>query len=71
VLESAGLVRARATVAGAGAGADDAGRAKLWELEPRRLEAARRSLALISAEWDAAIDRLDRLLRLRVEDDAG
>jgi DNA-binding transcriptional ArsR family regulator len=34
------------------------GRASVWELEPRRLEAARRSLALISKQWDDALGRL-------------
>jgi DNA-binding transcriptional ArsR family regulator len=47
VLEDAGVVR----------GSRD-GRESVWEIEPRRLETARRSLDLISAQWDAAIDRL-------------
>ncbi len=47
VLADAGLVR----------GSRD-GRASVWELEPRRLEAARRSLALISKQWDDALGRL-------------
>ena len=34
------------------------GRERIWELEPRRLERARRSLDEISAQWDAAIGRL-------------
>src|SRR5688500_20017324 len=34
------------------------GRESIWELEPRRLEAARRCLDQISEQWDAAIDRL-------------
>lgn len=34
------------------------GRERIWELEPRRLERARRSLQEISIQWDAAIDRL-------------
>jgi DNA-binding transcriptional ArsR family regulator len=34
------------------------GRASVWELEPRRLEAARRSLALISTQWEDALARL-------------
>jgi DNA-binding transcriptional ArsR family regulator len=34
------------------------GRERIWELEPRRLEKARRSLERISDEWDAAIARL-------------
>ena len=47
VLEGAGVVR----------GSRD-GRESVWEIEPRRLEAARRSLDLISARWDSAIERL-------------
>ena len=34
------------------------GRERIFELEPRRLEKARRSLDQISADWDAAIGRL-------------
>jgi DNA-binding transcriptional ArsR family regulator len=34
------------------------GRERIWELEPRRLERARRSLEQISDQWDAAIGRL-------------
>ena len=34
------------------------GRERIWELEPRRLEIARRELDRISAHWDAAIGRL-------------
>ena len=34
------------------------GRERIWELEPRRLEIARRELNRISAQWDAAIGRL-------------
>ena len=47
VLEGAGIVRG-----------SRGGRESVWEIEPGRLEAARRSLDLISAQWDAAIDRL-------------
>ena len=47
VLEDAGVVRGRRE-----------GRESVWEIEPGRLEAARRSLELIEARWDAAIDRL-------------
>ena len=50
VLADAGVVR----------GSRD-GRESVWELEPRCLEDARRALDLISARWDAAIERL-RLL---------
>ena len=41
------------------------GREMIWELEPKRLEKARRSLDQISAEWDVAINRLKAF----VEDD--
>jgi len=41
------------------------GRETIWELEPKRLEKARRSLDQISAEWDSAINRLKAF----VEDD--
>jgi DNA-binding transcriptional ArsR family regulator len=34
------------------------GRERIWELEPRRLEKARRCLDEISEQWDAAIGRL-------------
>jgi DNA-binding transcriptional ArsR family regulator len=34
------------------------GRERIWELEPRRLEAARRTLDRISEQWDAALERL-------------
>jgi DNA-binding transcriptional ArsR family regulator len=34
------------------------GRERIWELEPRRLDEARRYLDQISAQWDAAIGRL-------------
>ncbi len=34
------------------------GRESVWEIEPRRLKAARRSLDFISARWDSAIERL-------------
>ena len=41
------------------------GRERIYELEPKRFEKARRSLDQISAEWDAAISRLQAF----VEDD--
>lgn len=47
VLEEAGLVRGSRE-----------GRENVWELEPRRLLEARERLALISRQWDGAIDRL-------------
>jgi DNA-binding transcriptional ArsR family regulator len=34
------------------------GRERIWELEPRRLEMARRCLDRVSDQWDAAITRL-------------
>jgi DNA-binding transcriptional ArsR family regulator len=34
------------------------GRERIWELEPRRLEEARRYLHQISDQWDAAMGRL-------------
>lgn len=51
VLADAGLVRGRRE-----------GRESVWEIEPERLQVARRSLDLISARWDAAIDRLRALV---------
>ena len=47
VLAHAGLVRSRRR-----------GRESLWELQPRRLEVARRYLDAISKQWDAALGRL-------------
>jgi DNA-binding transcriptional ArsR family regulator len=41
------------------------GRERIWELEPRRLERARRRLEQISDQWDQAIGRL----RAFVEED--
>ncbi len=34
------------------------GRERLWELQPKRLETARRCLEIISAQWDDALRRL-------------
>src|SRR4051812_16441062 len=34
------------------------GRESLWELQPRKLEEARRYLDVIGAEWEAALGRL-------------
>jgi DNA-binding transcriptional ArsR family regulator len=34
------------------------GRERVWELDRKRLERAKRYLAQISAQWDAAADRL-------------
>jgi DNA-binding transcriptional ArsR family regulator len=39
------------------------GRERIWELEPRRVAKARECLDQISAEWDAAIGRLQDFLR--------
>jgi DNA-binding transcriptional ArsR family regulator len=46
-LSTAGLVRS-----------ERAGRERIWNIEPKRLAEARRYLDQISAQWDAAIDRL-------------
>lgn len=54
-LSDAGLVRGSRS-----------GRERIWELEPKRLERARRYLDQISHEWDSAIARLKAF----VEDDA-
>jgi DNA-binding transcriptional ArsR family regulator len=48
-LEDAGLVRS-----------DRAGRERVWTLQPRRIEEAGRYLDEISAQWDAAIGRLQK-----------
>jgi DNA-binding transcriptional ArsR family regulator len=53
-LEGAGLVRQSRS-----------GRERIWELETKRLEKARKCLDRISAQWDSALDRLKTL----VEDD--
>jgi DNA-binding transcriptional ArsR family regulator len=34
------------------------GRERIWQLEPRRLDEARRHLDRISQQWDAALERL-------------
>jgi len=51
VMEDAGLVRSLRR-----------GRERVWQLEQRRLEEARRYLNQISAEWDQALERLRALL---------
>jgi DNA-binding transcriptional ArsR family regulator len=38
------------------------GRERVWELEPRRLERARRYLDQVSDQWDAALGRLEEFL---------
>ena len=45
------------------------GREIIWELEPKRLEKARRSLDQISAEWDSAINRLKTFVENDPDDD--
>ena len=47
VLAGAGLVRGRRR-----------GKESVWQLERKRLEEARRSLDVISRQWDAALDKL-------------
>jgi DNA-binding transcriptional ArsR family regulator len=47
VLEGAGLARAARH-----------GREQIWELNPRQLEEARRSIDIIARQWDAALFRL-------------
>jgi DNA-binding transcriptional ArsR family regulator len=42
------------------------GRERIWELEPKRLDKARRSLDQISSDWDAAINRLKAFVELPV-----
>lgn len=51
VMEQAGLVRTARH-----------GRESIWELEPGRLDEARRSLDLISRQWDAALGRLKKFV---------
>jgi DNA-binding transcriptional ArsR family regulator len=46
-LHKAGLVRS-----------ERRGRERIWKLEPRRLDEARRYLAQISEQWDVALERL-------------
>jgi hypothetical protein len=46
-MEHAGLVRSARR-----------GRERVWQLEQRRLEEARRYLNQISAQWDEALERL-------------
>jgi DNA-binding transcriptional ArsR family regulator len=38
------------------------GRERIWRVEPRRLDDARRYLDLVSRQWDAALDRLKRFV---------
>ena len=41
------------------------GRERIWELEPRRLEMARRCLDDVSAQWDHVIGRLKAFVEAR------
>ena len=43
------------------------GREQIWELQPKRLEVARRYLDQVSLQWDSALDRLRTFVE---EDDA-
>jgi DNA-binding transcriptional ArsR family regulator len=56
VLAGAGLVRGARR-----------GKESLWQVDPRRLEEARRSLDLISRQWDQSLGKL----KLFVEDEPG
>jgi DNA-binding transcriptional ArsR family regulator len=38
------------------------GRERIWQLEPRRIAEAQRRLGIISAQWDAAIERLRKFV---------
>ncbi|HJP97733.1 MAG TPA: metalloregulator ArsR/SmtB family transcription factor [Rhodanobacteraceae bacterium] len=40
------------------------GRERLWQLEPSRIDEARRSLDAISAQWDQALKRLKTFVEL-------
>jgi len=51
VLAEVGIVRGMRT-----------GRERVWELEPRQLEEARRYLDLISTQWDEALGRLQQMV---------
>jgi DNA-binding transcriptional ArsR family regulator len=54
VMEDAGLVRSSTR-----------GRERVWQLDERRLERARRHLETISREWDARLARLERFVTSR------
>ena len=61
-----GVTKHLQVLAGAGVVSDaKLGRERLWQLEPRRLEEARRSLEAIGREWDAALARLKAFAELR------
>ena len=44
------------------------GRERIWELEPKRLEKARRYLDQISTDWDSAINRLKAFVEAERDD---
>jgi DNA-binding transcriptional ArsR family regulator len=54
ILDRAGLVRGRRV-----------GRETLWRLEPEQLDAARRALDQISAQWDIGLARLKKFVENR------
>lgn len=58
VLSEAGLARGRRR-----------GREQIWQIEAKRLRDARRYLGEISAQWDAAIGRLRKLVERDLPDD--
>jgi len=51
VMQDAGLVRSTRR-----------GRERYWELDRKRLEEVRRNLAVISKQWDDALDRLRKFV---------
>jgi DNA-binding transcriptional ArsR family regulator len=53
VLHHAGLVRDARV-----------GRERLWEFDPERLDEARRSLEMIAAQWDSALERLRAVVEM-------
>jgi DNA-binding transcriptional ArsR family regulator len=72
--DGAGVTRQAVTkhldaLAGAGLVRDSRrGRERIWELEPRRLERARRCLDQISDQWDATLGRLKAFVEDEVND---
>jgi DNA-binding transcriptional ArsR family regulator len=66
--EDAGVTRQAiskhlATLAEAGVVHDTrSGRERIWQLQPARIAEAQRHLAVISAQWDAALERLRRFV---------
>src|SRR5207247_10756860 len=59
-LAAAGLVRGKRR-----------GRQRIWELEPRRLQEARRYLDRISEQWDDALERLRAFVEKRATRERG